>query len=343
MHMRLVHWGLLTVVTLWAVDGAAAQIIRTPRGSTSRDNTRATDRSRERGQDRERGRDWDRDRDRGRDSDRDRGRERWSRGRQTHEWNGQGRPTRGAIIKRLPTRYDRVTYRGREYYRDNDVFYLSLGFGPNLSFVVAAPPIGAYVSTLPAGYEVVSYGGRRYYVYEDSYYDEVYRDGRREYVVVDPPLGATVTTLPGDYSAVVVDGEELYEYDDYYYRPVDRGGRVVYTRVAAPSRVWSEVSGLVVYRDRSALPPDAIVNIRLVDVSSRERGRVIAEQTIGRVGQIPIPFRLRYDPRDLNRLATYVIEAEIYYAGRVRYRTLDQRPVITRGAPDRIEVVVDRV
>lgn len=54
------------------------------------------------------------------------------------------------------------------------------------------------------------------------------------------------------------------------------------------------LSGELVYRQRIAMSPDAVVNLRLVDT---DRGNTLAQQTIRPQGQqVPIDFALNYDP-----------------------------------------------
>jgi putative lipoprotein len=58
------------------------------------------------------------------------------------------------------------------------------------------------------------------------------------------------------------------------------------------------VTGTVAYRERMALPTDAVVEVRLSHVSRQDvAAPVVAETTVRPAGrQVPIPFELRYDP-----------------------------------------------
>ena len=57
------------------------------------------------------------------------------------------------------------------------------------------------------------------------------------------------------------------------------------------------VTGSVAYRERMALPPDAVVHVSLTDVSRMDAvAPIIAETTVVVAGrQVPIPFVLHYD------------------------------------------------
>ncbi|MEP0848404.1 MAG: hypothetical protein HRF50_16470 [Phycisphaerae bacterium] len=138
---------------------------------------------------------------------------------------------RGTVIRRLPERYTRVVYGGRPYYFCDDTFYIEVGRGPSVEYVVAPPPIGAYVTYLPYGCRRVALGGRVLYTYDDVYYAEEIFLGQPRYVVVEPPLGTVVTYLPPEREIVVHRGVRHYRVGRVYYRPVYDRGSTIYVRV----------------------------------------------------------------------------------------------------------------
>jgi uncharacterized lipoprotein YbaY len=108
----------------------------------------------------------------------------------------------------------------------------------------------------------------------------------------------------------------------------------------------STLTGTVTYRERIALPPDAIVEVRLEDVSRADAPAiVVAEQTITSPGQVPIAFSLSYDPSAIEERFTYAVRARITDAsGRLLFITTTMNRVLTRGAPtDGVELVLQRV
>lgn len=110
-------------------------------------------------------------------------------------------------------------------------------------------------------------------------------------------------------------------------------------------RASAKITGTVTYRQRIALPPTAVVEVKLLDVTRQNAPAVtIAQQNIT-VGnrQIPIPFTLNYDPAKINPRHTYTIQARILINGRPRFiNTLAYR-VITQARPNTVEVVVNPV
>lgn len=107
-----------------------------------------------------------------------------------------------------------------------------------------------------------------------------------------------------------------------------------------------EVTGTVTYLERIALAPDAVIEVTLEDVSLQDVPAVVLDrQTIRAQGQqVPIPFRLRYDPLRLNTAHTYAVRARITENGQLRWTSDTHTPVITQGNPIRdVEIRVRRV
>src|SRR5699024_3235177 len=88
---------------------------------------------------------------------------------------------------------------------------------------------------------------------------------------------------------------------------------VVMSACVAPTPTTStgevELSGELVYRQRIALPPDASVLVRLVDVDA---GQVAAQQKFDTEGQqVPLAFALHYAGADIDTSHDYVLRASI--------------------------------
>jgi putative lipoprotein len=104
------------------------------------------------------------------------------------------------------------------------------------------------------------------------------------------------------------------------------------------------VTGAVVYRERIALPPDAALTVRLLDVSRADAPAVVlAEQVIQPTGQVPIPFEVPYDPAQIDDEMSCTLEARIEAGGALIFVSKQAFPVITRGSPSKdLEVMVER-
>jgi putative lipoprotein len=95
------------------------------------------------------------------------------------------------------------------------------------------------------------------------------------------------------------------------------------------------VSGDVTYLQRIALPPDAVVTVRLQDISKMDVPAVLlGEQQIETGGrQVPIPFEVQYDPARIDDRMTYSVSARIRRGDELLWVSDTVHPVITRGAP----------
>ncbi len=111
---------------------------------------------------------------------------------------------------------------------------------------------------------------------------------------------------------------------------------------AEPEAEPNAVTGTVTYLDRRALPPTAIITVRLLDVSRADAPSVtIAEQNIRAEGkQVPIPYELPFDPEKISQRNQYVVRAEINDGGRLLYTTDVANPVLTGGHPRSVDLTV---
>lgn len=102
------------------------------------------------------------------------------------------------------------------------------------------------------------------------------------------------------------------------------------------------VSGTITYRERIALTPDMTVVVQLRDVSLADAAApLIASQTIRNPGQVPISFRLPYDPDDIVSRNTYGISVRIEEpGGRLIFTNDTAHDVVTGGNPSRVDMVL---
>jgi uncharacterized lipoprotein YbaY len=102
------------------------------------------------------------------------------------------------------------------------------------------------------------------------------------------------------------------------------------------------VSGTVTYRQRSALPPGAMLTVSIIDVSRQDApSTVIAEQRVPTAGkQVPFSFDLSYDRSKIQERNRYAVRAEIRDGERLLFTTDTSYPVITQGNPKNVEITV---
>ncbi len=107
----------------------------------------------------------------------------------------------------------------------------------------------------------------------------------------------------------------------------------------------NEVTGTVTYLVRMALPATAVIDVKLQDVSRADAPAIaIAEQnlTLGD-RQVPVPFTLKFDPGRIDATHTYSVSARILVDGRLRFTSDTPYPVLTRGNPNHVEIIVKQV
>ena len=103
------------------------------------------------------------------------------------------------------------------------------------------------------------------------------------------------------------------------------------------------VRGTASYRERIALPPDAVLEVTLEDVSladapAREIGSVRLESP----GSPPFAFEIAYDPAEIDEHNSYAVRAAIRAGGELMFTTDSAYPVLTRGAGNEVELQLRR-
>lgn len=109
--------------------------------------------------------------------------------------------------------------------------------------------------------------------------------------------------------------------------------------------VTASLSGTVTYRQRIALPPEAIVTVRLEDTSLADAPAVpVVVHSFGAEGrQVPLPFEFTFDPASIKDGNTYSVRASIEIDGELRWTSTTAYRVLTRGNPTQVDIVVDQV
>jgi putative lipoprotein len=106
----------------------------------------------------------------------------------------------------------------------------------------------------------------------------------------------------------------------------------------------SQVTGTLMYRERMALPPDAVAEVWLLDTSIADVPAVeIAYQRIEGPGNPPIPFVLEYDAQQIKEGMQYSVRATIRHAGQLLFTSDTHYPVLTRGAGNTADLLLIRV
>lgn len=123
----------------------------------------------------------------------------------------------------------------------------------------------------------------------------------------------------------------------------DRRGRQLRNVVVQLEWVQSRahVVGTVSYRERIALPPEALCFVELVEVDVRGRSVRVLEKQLIRMGtSSSATYDIEYDPRVIEPNRRYAVQARIEMNGRLLMETPDTYYVITQGGPDRADLML---
>lgn len=118
-----------------------------------------------------------------------------------------------------------------------------------------------------------------------------------------------------------------------------RNGRLASVRVQLDEN-QSTLRGEVVYRERMALPNDALVSVVLENLTrpfyTVRNGQVVLRAA----NQSVIPFEMQYDPTYIQPQDIYQVRATITSGGRTILDTRQPPRVLTQGNPSQVQLVL---
>ena len=121
---------------------------------------------------------------------------------------------------------------------------------------------------------------------------------------------------------------------------------LVFASLLLPGAAAAEqitVSGEVFYRERIALPPNAVLTVQLSDVSLADApASTIAEQKIDPAGQVPIKFEIKFDSAVIQPKASYALQARITVDDKLWFIN-DQRYAVDPLKPEPQNMLLKRV
>ncbi|HEY0703596.1 MAG TPA: YbaY family lipoprotein [Candidatus Acidoferrales bacterium] len=104
------------------------------------------------------------------------------------------------------------------------------------------------------------------------------------------------------------------------------------------------VTGVATYRERMAMPKDAVLEATLSDVSKMDApAEAIGSAVMENPGNPPYHFSITYDPRRIVENHSYAVRATIKTGGQLAFTSDTSYPVITRGAGKEVNILLKRV
>jgi len=131
-------------------------------------------------------------------------------------------------------------------------------------------------------------------------------------------------------------------------RPDGNGTMIVKNCMVAEAPVGSHegtITGTVTYRERMALPANAVIDVQLLDESLADApAKVIAEDKITLAErQVPVPYVLKFDARKIDARHRYAVRAKITVDGELRFTSDQVHPALTGGTSSDVNLVVKAV
>ncbi|MGV8804480.1 MAG: YbaY family lipoprotein [Polaromonas sp.] len=110
---------------------------------------------------------------------------------------------------------------------------------------------------------------------------------------------------------------------------------------AQPAQDLLTVSGNASYLQRIAMPPEAVLTVQVQDVAS---AMVLAEsrEAFGQ-RQVPLAYSVTVARSAINPRMRYAVRASISIGGETQFATTRTYPVLTRGAPSRVNLLLAAV
>lgn len=103
----------------------------------------------------------------------------------------------------------------------------------------------------------------------------------------------------------------------------------------------STVRGTVSYRERIAMPPGAVLEVSLVDVSRADASAtVVGNVVLDNPGNVPVAFEIPYDASAIDQRRSYTVRARILVDGQPRWASATAHPVLTQGNDDQVDIML---
>ena len=116
--------------------------------------------------------------------------------------------------------------------------------------------------------------------------------------------------------------------------------------LAVTTALTAETTGRIkcsaLYRERMALPPDAVLEAMLEDVSKVDSpAETIASARIEKPGNPPFTFEIAFDPAKIDESHRYIVRARVLVGGTQLFAS-QAYPVLTRGNGNEVQILLRR-
>jgi len=119
---------------------------------------------------------------------------------------------------------------------------------------------------------------------------------------------------------------------------------VYVTDVMAGTTGEISVTGTATYRERMMLPPNAVFEAAVLDVSRADTASIeVGKATMTDLPVPPINFTISVDPAKIDQRKVYTVRAQIRVGEKLVFTSDSAYPVLTRGAENYVEILLKKV
>jgi putative lipoprotein len=121
------------------------------------------------------------------------------------------------------------------------------------------------------------------------------------------------------------------------------GGVYEFESMGQKAKAGGSVKGTALYRERVALPPDAVFEATLEDVSKADAPAELTGRVhVDRPGNPPIHFEIPYDTSQIEPSHQYMVRGRILVGDKPFFTTVEGYPVLTAGHGNDVELLLRR-
>src|SRR5262245_32467865 len=126
-------------------------------------------------------------------------------------------------------------------------------------------------------------------------------------------------------------------------RGLDASALLLLCLLAPTESASAQIKGTATYRERIAMPADAVFEATLEDVSKADApADVIGRARIEQPGNVPIRFEIPYDTSRIVQSHRYVVRGRILSGGKPFFITDQSYPVLTQGRGKEVSLQLRR-
>ncbi|MBL8881452.1 MAG: YbaY family lipoprotein [Hyphomicrobium sp.] len=107
---------------------------------------------------------------------------------------------------------------------------------------------------------------------------------------------------------------------------------------------FKTIEGAAGYREKIALPADAVLDVELRDISRADApAPLLSAISVKAAGQVPIKFKLGYDDGMIDERFSYAVSAKLRVNNKVVFRSSTTHLVLTRGNPGTVDIIMEKI